>query len=225
MRQALLVNPTRVLLVVGIVVQLWVAASFLAGPYGLGFDVPRLGGWVPEGIYMMHADGVLVGVPEVDIDLATTEGTGDGGMVDVSTGLPAVELSGPFTARVAFLNPPTSERLGYVVVGAFQPVLVAVVLWVLLRIVSSVRRGSPFTETNVRRMWLVAGMIGVGGTAASVANSWLDSLLISRSAAAPAFGTRISFEAWPLLVGLLVAVIALIWNRGVALEKDTEGLV
>ena len=225
MRQALLVNTTRVLLIAGIVVQLWVAVSFLAGTYGMGVDVPRLGGWVPEGIYMMHADGVLARVPEVDIDLATTEGTDEQGMVDASTGLPAVELSGPITAHLAFLNPPTSERLAYVAVGAFQPVLAAVVLWILLRIVSSVGQGSPFTETNARRMWLLAGAIGIGGTAATAANSWLDSFLISRSAAAPAFETRIAVEAWPLLVGLLVAVIALTWNRGVALEKDTEGLV
>jgi hypothetical protein len=224
MRQSVLVNATRVLLIVGIAVEVWVAASFLIGPYGLGFDVPRLGGSVPEGVFVMHADGVLAEIPEVDTDLSwanTNEGA-----VDVSTGLPAVELSGPYTAVANFLNPSRLEQSTYVVIGALTPILLAVVLWILFRVVSSVGHGSPFTEANARRLWVLAGLIGLGGTAASAADGWLDSFLISRSAAAPAFQTsQVSFEIWPLLVGLVVAVVALTWNRGVVLEKDTQGLV
>jgi len=224
MRQAILVIATRVLLIVGIAVEVWIAASFLIGPYGWGVDVPRLGGSVPEGVFVMHADGVLAGIPEVGTDLSwanTSEGA-----VDVSTGLPAVELSGPYTAVANFLNPSRLEQSAYVVIGALTPILVAVVLWILLRVVSSVGHGSPFTEANARRLWFLAGLIGIGGTVASAANGWLDSFLISRSAAAPAFRTsQVSLEAWPLLVGLLVAVVAFTWNHGVALEKDTEGLV
>jgi hypothetical protein len=127
---------------------------------------------------------------------------------------------------VTILNPTRGEQLAYVTVGALVPVLVAVVLWVLLRVVSSVGRGTPFTETNARRMWLLAALIGIGGTVASFANNWGDAYLISRSAAAPAFQTsQTAFEIWPLLVGLVVGIIALTWNRGIALERDTEGLI
>jgi len=224
MRPAVLVTATRVLLIVGIAVEMRIAASFLIGPHGLGVDVPRLGGWIPEGIFEMHADGVLAEIPEVDIDLSWAN-TGEGA-VDVSTGLPAVELSGPYTAVANFLNHSRLEQSAYVVIGALTPILVAVVLWILLRVVSSVGHGSPFTEANARRLWVLAGLIGVGGTIASAADGWLDSFLISRSAAAPVFqASQTSFEIWPLLVGLLVAVVALVWNRGFALEKDTEGLV
>jgi hypothetical protein len=224
MRQSFLVNATRILLMAAIAVEVWIAASFLVGPFGLGVDVPRAGGWVPEGIYLMHADGVLAGFPSLDTELTWTN-TSEGA-VDMPTGLPAVELSGPFTALVNILNPTRLEQSSYVVVGAFTPILAAVVLWILLRIVSSVGDGNPFTEANARRLWYLAALIGVGGTIASAANGWLDRFLISRSAAAPAFQTsQASFEVWPLLVGLLVAVVALTWNRGVVLEKDTQGLV
>jgi hypothetical protein len=224
MRHAVLVNATRVLLIAAIAVEVWVALSFLVGPYGLGFDVPRLGGWIPEGIFLMHADGVLAEIPEVDIDLAWAN-TGEGS-VDVSTGLPAVELSGPYTAVANLLYPTRVEQSAYVVIGALTPILIAVVLWILLRVVSSVGHASPFTEANAWRLWVLAGLIGVGGTVASAANGWLDRFLISRSAASSAFQTsQASFEVWPLLVGLLVVVVALTWNRGVVLEKDTQGLV
>ena len=224
MRQSFLVNVTRVLLMAAIAVEVLIAASFLVGPYGLGLDVPRAGGWIPEGIYLMHADGVLAGSPSTDTDLIWTN-TSEGA-VDVSTGLPAVELSGPFTALVNILNPTRLEQFSYVAVGAFTPSLAAVVLWILLRIGSSVVGRGPFTEANARRLWYLAALIGVGGTIASAANGWLDRFLISRSAAASAFQTsQASFEVWPLLVGLLVAVVALTWNRGVVLEKDTQGLV
>lgn len=224
MRRAVLVNATRVVLIAGITVQVWIALSFLIGPQGLGVDVPRLGGWTPEGLFMMHAEGALAQVPELDVDLSWTSGSE--GVVDESTGLPAVELSGPYTALVNFLNPSRAEQSAYVTINALVPALAAVVLWVLLKVVSSVSKGSPFTKVNVKRMWVLAGLIGMGGTAASLANSWLNAYLISRSAAAPAFQTsQVTFELWPLLAGLLVGVIALTWDRGVVLEKDTEGLV
>jgi hypothetical protein len=224
MRRAVLVNATRFLLVAGVAVQAWIALSFLIGPYGLGVDIPRLGGWVPEGVFLANADGVLAEIPEVGIDLSTE--LTESGAVDASTGMPAVELSGPYTAVVNLLNPTRAEQVAYVAVRALVPVLAAVVLWILLRIVSSVGRGSPFTETNAQRIWLLAALIGVGGTAASLASAWLNNYLISRSAAAPAFRTsQVSFEVWPLLVGLLIAVVALTWDRGVFLEEDTEGLI
>ncbi len=223
MRRAVLVNATSVLLAAAIAVEVWVALSFLIGPWGLGVDVPRFGGWIPEGVFQMHAEGVLAEPPGVDIDLGFTN-TSEGA-TDVSTGLPAVELSGPYTAFVNFLNPTRGGQLAYVTVGALVPVLAAVILWVLLRVVSSVNKGTPFTETNARRMWLLAALIGIGGTLASFADNWVDVYLISHSAAAPAFQTQVTIDVWPLLVGLVVGVIALTWDRGVALELDTEGLI
>lgn len=224
MRKAVLVNTTRVLLAVAIVVEVWVVLSFLIGPWGLGVDVPRLGGWIPEGIFQMHAEGVLAEPPGVDIDLAFTN-TSDGA-TDTSTGLPAVELSGPHTASVNILNPTRGEQFAYVTIGALVPALGAVVLWVLLRVVSSANKGTPFTGTNAKRMWLLAALIGIGGTLASFGDNWVDVYLISRSAAASAFKTsQVTFDVWPLLVGLIVGVIALTWDRGVALERDTEGLI
>ncbi|MCI0679449.1 MAG: DUF2975 domain-containing protein [Actinobacteria bacterium] len=224
MRKALLVNTTMALLAAAIAVEVWVAMSFLIGPWGLGVNVPRFGGWIPEGVFQMHAEGVLAEPAVVDIDLAFTN-TSEGA-TDVSTGLPAAELSGPYTASVNILNPTDGEQLAYVTIGALVPALAAVALWVLLRIVSSVNKETPFTKPNAKRMWLLAALIGIGGTLASFADHWIDAYLISRSAAGPAFQTsQVTFDVWPLIVGLVVGVIALTWDRGVALERDTEGLI
>lgn len=224
MRKALLVNTTRVLLVAAIAVEVWVALSFLIGPWGLGVDVPRFGGWIPDGVFQMHADGILAEPPEVDIDLAFTN-TSEGA-TDTSTGLPAAELSGPYTASVNILNPTRGEQLAYVTTGALVPALAAVALWLLLRVVSSLNKATPFTATNAKRIWLLAALIGIGGTLASLADNWVDVYLISHSAAASAFRTsQATFDVWPLIVGLVVGIIALTWDSGVALERDTEGLI
>lgn len=224
MRKALLVNTTRVLLAAAIAVEVLLALSFLMGDWGLGVRVPHFGSLTPEGLHHMRAEGVLAEPPEVDIDLAFVN-TGDGA-TDVSTGLPAVELMGPYTASVEILNPTQGEQFAYVTIGALVPVLAAVVLWVLLRVVSSVNKGTPFTGTNAKRIWLLAALIGIGGTVVSFADNWVDVYLISRSAAASAFQTsRVTFDVWPLLVGLVVGIIALTWDRGVALERDAEGLI
>lgn len=148
------------------------------------------------------------------------------GATDTSTGLPAVELSGPYTASANILNPTRGEQFAYVTVGALVPALAVVALWVLLRIVSSLNKATPFTATNAKRIWLLAALIGIGGTLASLADNWVDVYLISHSAAASAFQTpQVTFDVWPLIVGLVVGIIALTWDRGVALERDTEGLI
>lgn len=225
MRTSVLVNVTRALLIVAIAIEVWIALSFLIGPWGWGNVIfPSIGGWRPEGMAAMHAEGVLAGIPDIGLDLEWTN-TADGA-TDVSTGLPAVELSGRPTATLELLNPTREEQAAYVIVGALVPALTAVVLWVLLRVVSSVGKGSPFTQTNTKRMWLLAALIGIGGTLVSFADNWVDAYLISRSAAASAFqSSQVTFEVWPLLVGLLVGVIALTWDHGVVLERDTEGLI
>ena len=71
-------------------------------------------------------------------------------------------------------------------------------------------------------MWLVAALIGIADTIASFANNWIDVYLITQSAAAPAVKTsQVSFEVWPLVVGLVVGVIALTWDRG-SPSKQTQ---
>lgn len=223
MRNNRAVDTTRAILILGIVLALVQASSLLLGPLGLGLDFPRLGGWVPEGLYLVHAQGELAEPPSVGIDLST-EQTADG-TVDASTGLPAVELSGPYTAVVNLLQPSRTEQIAYVSVRAFTAILIAVILWVLLRIVSSIRTGTPFTASNANRVRALAGLVAIGGTFASMANAQINNTLIQGSAAADSFFSAATLSLEPLLIGLLLAVLWVTWSRGVALEADTQGLV
>jgi hypothetical protein len=98
-------------------------------------------------------------------------------------------------------------------------------LWLLFRFVSSVRAGTPFTPENGRRLWILALVVGIGGTAVGIYSEWLDAWLISRSAAASAFSVQGFISFMPLFFGALLVVLAVAWGRGLALETETEGLV
>jgi Protein of unknown function (DUF2975) len=225
MKKSFLVDVTRVLLVVAIAAELLVVASFLLGQYGVGLDLPSLGRWhMGEGEAVMHAEGTLALPPAIDIDLDWTDTSN--GTVDASTGLAPVSIDGPFHAFVTIWSPTPSERAAYVTVKVLGPLLSVIVMLILLRFVSSVRTDTPFTKRNAKRLWTIAGLVGAGGMAVVLANAWISDYLISRSAAAAAFNTgRLSFSVWPLLVALLIAVVAITWDRGAILEDDTRGLV
>lgn len=172
----------------------------------------------------MAVKGTLAAPPQFELDLAWTN-TSEGA-TDASTGLPAVELVGPYTAGVAFLNPTPVQRVAFVAARVVIPLTILLVLWHLYHMVSSVERGTPFTGENGRRLQAVALVIMIGGTLGVLVSRWLDDWLISTSAAAPAFDAGPGpIPLTPLLVGLLLSVLAVVWNRGVALEEDTEGLV
>ncbi len=221
-----LTTTTRLLLLAGIAVQVFIIASYVLGPAGLSsLSLPTFGGrLIGDGSFAMHAEGVLSRIPAVDADLAWANGPE--GSTDISTGLPAVELSGPYTATINLLNPGSAERLAYVTSRILGPLVAIVALFLLYRVVSSVSSGSPFTAQNGKRLWWLALLIGLGGMAAAVATSLADRFLISRSAAASVFRTDyLSIPFWPVILGLIIAVVALAWSRGTALEEDQEGLI
>ncbi|MGA7280672.1 MAG: DUF2975 domain-containing protein [Acidimicrobiia bacterium] len=224
MRGRGLVTVTRWLIGVFMVIEVIIIAGFVLGASGLGLNLPDFGGrllW--EGQEVMSAEGLLRVPPAVDIDLSTE--TTSEGTRDASTGLPPAELTGPFTARVSIWGPTALERILFVIARIAIPLVALGVLWLLFGLVSSVKRGNPFTAENSRRLWLLALVVGIGGTVANAYAGWLDSWLISRSAAAPAFLNQGFVSFAPLLIGLLIAVLAVAWTRGVILEEDTEGLV
>ena len=219
-----MVTATRWTIVAAIVLETIVVVGFVLGPSGLGLPIPRLGPFELDGTAMMAVEGTLSEPPQIALDL-TWENTPEGA-VDVSTGLSAVELTGPFTAGVAFLNPTPLERALFVTARIVIPLTVVLVLWHLYQMVSSLERGTPFTSENGRRVRAVGLVIMVGGTLGVLVSRYLDNWLITNSAAASAFDVGPgSIPLTPLVVGLLLTVLAIVWNHGVALEEDTEGLI
>lgn len=224
MRRQGVVTATRWMIVAGIVLEGLVVIGFILGPSGFGMPLPPLGPVQMEGNAVMAVKGTLSVPPEIDLDL-TWENT-SGGATDRSTGLPAVELVGPYTAGVAFLNPTPVQRAAFVIARIVIPLAVLLILGHLYHMVSAVERGIPFTGENGRRLRTIALVVMIGGTLGVLLSRWLDAWLISTSPAASGFDFGPGpIPLTPLLIGLLLSVLAVVWNRGVALEEDTKGLV
>lgn len=98
-------------------------------------------------------------------------------------------------------------------------------LALVLSIVRSARHGDPFVRANVRRLWWLAGLFAIGGTSYSVLSGFAEVLMIRRSAVADLAVTRFTVEFLPILVGIAIAGLASVWQVGVGLREDVEGMV
>lgn len=136
-----------------------------------------------------------------------------------SEGLAAIE--------VAIADPTPMERL----LAAMPLLLTALaavwVVWLLLRLISDLRSGVPFTDANVRRLDTIALVIGLGAVVVAVAGSVRDVALTS--AALPseaAVGFELSMPVFPWLTAMFVlGAISQAFRHGVRLRADVDGLV
>lgn len=211
-----------VLTVLLVLLVLWIGALLL-GPNGLGV-VGDLGGPI-------HTDtnAVMAVTTELDTRVTvagapTTTDTTDGTRDAVSGGRP-VEISGPYVAQVSFLDPSPAQRVIWLLSELVGPLLASVIVILLLLVAVSARRGDPFTRANTARLRAIAALVMVGGTAVSFLSSVVSMWLVAESPAGRIVTPSVSITLLPLLVGLLVLALAEVWNRGVALREDTEGLV
>ncbi len=147
------------------------------------------------------------------------------GTRDAATGQAPVELGGPVTAQLTFWSPTTSQRAAWAVRELLGPILTITGVWLVFGIVRSARRGDPFTGDNERRLWSLAALVAVGGTLYSTVVGFTTMLLIQRSAAADMFVTAATVSLLPLVMGALLAMLALVWRIGVGLRDDVEGTI
>lgn len=207
----------------GVLILAMLSAAIGIVSYLPGVPLPTIGNfiWGP-GNRIMYADAPLREAPPVP----TLEwATGENGTVDAATGLAPVELEGSQQATVTFWGPSRTEKAAYIGVKVFRLLIVIGAELVLWRLLGTVTKGDPFTRTNERRLWLLAGMVGIGGVAATTADAWLSTFLIQRSAAAGLFELRFSVQLWPLVWGGLLAVLATVWRAGIRMSEDTDGLI
>ena len=209
------------LAVAAVLVGLFVASVLLGsqalGPY-LHLD-PR-----GEGRALVGVDDALLDTPVVLPDGPEWMETADGTM-DKVTGLGAIEITGPYRAQVTLWNPTAGERAAYVVAKVAPPVVALAVLVVLLRMVRSARTGDPFTPLNVRRLRLLAVLVGVGGLLAGAGADLLEAWILDHSAAGALTVLEVGLPLDAVLLGVLIAVLAEVWAHGVRLREDVEGLV
>ncbi len=157
-------------------------------------------------------------------DRLTTVATDDS-VVDAATGQAPVTIGAPVSARFVFEEPTGSQRVIWLVLQCVPPLLALAGTWLAFSIVRTARRGDPFIAANERRLWRLAFLIAVGGTAWSLAGAFLGMLLIQRSAAADMTPITASVSFLPLIVGLGVGVLASVWHVGIGLRDDVEGMI
>lgn len=212
------------LAVAAVLVGLFVA-SVLLGIQALGPVLP--GGLEPwgEGRALVGVDDALLDTPVVLPEAPEWDDTSADGTRDKVTGLGPVEITGPYRAQVTLWSPTAGERAAYVVAKVAPSLVALAVLVVLLKLVRSARGGDPFTPVNVRRLRLLAVLVGVGGVLAGAGAEMLEAWMLDHSAAAAFTVKEAVLPLNAVLLGLLIAVLAEVWAHGVRLREDVEGLV
>jgi hypothetical protein len=105
-------------------------------------------------------------------------------------------------------------------------VLIALGLWLLLKVLMSVRSGEPFSQPNVRRLRGMGWLLIIAAPAVLIAQHYIDNELAS---------TVPGLRQWPdggdlplfngPVAGLVVLVLAEVFAYGVRLREDLEGPV
>ncbi len=163
--------------------------------------------------------------PEVKLPFLEWVQTSNG-TVDAATGLPPVSISPPIRPTVNF--PALSD--GQNLVRLAPALLLALGLiagsWLLLRIVRSARAGEVFTMANAVRLRWLAVVIGVGGLLHNAIAALGPNWILSQSAAAAYLDTSaVTISFAPVSLALIIAALAVIWEHGVRLAQDADGLV
>ncbi|MDH5372699.1 MAG: DUF2975 domain-containing protein [Acidimicrobiia bacterium] len=147
------------------------------------------------------------------------------GTVDAATGKPPVELTGPISARLSIWSPTGVEQLAWVMWRIFGPALGLVGAWLIYGMTRSSRLGDPFSPANERRLWKLALLVAVGGSA----NLWFGqvfrSWLVERSAAAEFISSSLTFSFTPIVAGIVIGMLASVWRIGVGLREDVDGMI
>jgi hypothetical protein len=138
----------------------------------------------------------------------------------------SVEATLPNRADISVLSPMTFRQMVGVAGAEFLSGLVmAAAIVVAILIVRDLRQGLLFRSTNLRRVYLVAAVLGIGGMVAEVGKAWgrIGVLTSPRVADYVYADWTVSFR--PLILALTIAVGAEILRLGMRLQRDVEGLV
>ncbi len=219
-------RAVEVVILVAVLLCLGAGLSMLLGPNGLRvFNFEPQWPVVGASEHEMSVETRFSERTRILVRGAPTLRDTDTGTVDARTGGRPVELTGPFLGHVGFMSPSVEQRLLWVSGRASIPLLAAGALWIVLLIVRSLRDADPFTETNARRLRLLAWLVAVGGTLISVLGTVLRRWLLDNSGAGNIVA-RDWYVTWiPLLTGLLIAVLAQVWSHGVEIRNELEDVV
>jgi hypothetical protein len=119
----------------------------------------------------------------------------------------------------------TRSQIGWVAARDLAPgILVVAAVWLLRRLLRSVRDGDPFTATNVQRLRILGALILVGVPVVTLFSSWCASELATSTGLTGA-GIQISIPGGGFIAGVGVFALAEVFAAGVRLQDDLEGTI
>lgn len=134
-------------------------------------------------------------------------------------------LTGTRQAELALRDPDITQRILLDTPGILASALTLLAIFLLVRIVRTLRAGEPFVPPNARRIRVIAAIVLVVGVLGPVAEAITTQLLVRGSPVAELVAFEMRINAMPFVAGLLIAALAEVFARGTRLRQDTEGLV
>lgn len=184
------------------------------GPAGFGLGSGPVFGAPPSVEAQLDGDTVQIRTAP---DLPTLEGTvepGDG-----------MEFLIPTGTRVVVYVPDLAQRLGFAGVPVLTGLLAIAVLTLLLKITRTLREGDPFVAVNARRLYVIAGLVGIGGQLVAGLDAWTRWQVLTHRDVNSYVVLEQDFTLIPLVAGLGIAVAAEVFRQGTWLRDEVEGLV
>jgi hypothetical protein len=181
--------------------------------------------------------GLHLGTGPVFGRLPTVEVTLDASNVQITTAPPLPTVEGavrpgdglefltPTRTSVVLWSPDLTQRLGFAGAAILQGLLVMAVLGLLLAVTRTLRRGDPFVAANARRLYLIAGLVGIGGQLVVGLSAWARWQILTHPDVAPYVFAEHELSFAPLVAGLGIAVAAEVFRQGTRLRDEVEGLV
>jgi hypothetical protein len=184
------------------------------GPAGLELGTGPVFGALPSVEATLDARNVQI---TTEPTLPTLDG-----MVEPGDGM---EFAIPTGTEVVIFVPDLAQRLGFAGVSVLRGTLVLAVLGLLLAVTRTLRRGDPFVAANARRLYLIAGLVGIGGQAVVGLSVWARWQVLTHPSVAPYVVPEHELSFAPLVAGLGIAVAAEVFRQGTSLRDEVEGLV
>lgn len=138
-----------------------------------------------------------------------------------------VTLSGTDGLRVTLPQADAGPWIASLLPGALLAVAVAVVGWLLLRLLRATEAGQPFTRQTVRSLRVIAITVFVATLAITFAEAVADSVIAGAALldSVSTVGLTFSIPLVPLAFCVLLTALAEAFARGAVLQDDVEGLV
>jgi len=174
------------------------------GLFGAYLIVGAVWGVGPDG----HAVGIHTAVP-----------------LDKLSGLPRGTISPNHVSVLVRIGDATRSQIRWAA-GRDVPLalLIIVGLWLLRKLLISVRDGEPFVRRNAVRLRALAFLVLVGVPVARLISSVCESKLAS-SAGLTSRGASFSLPGEAVVAGLVILVLGEVFAAGVRMREDLEGTV